>query len=104
MLKKSLFVFSFFLLACFSATESHSEMTSDSYKISTSVVSGGGVAMDSNSYKKNSTIGQASPLVISPDNELSSNLFKMHPGFWNTVNGNQTTPVALSWLILLLSD
>jgi Dockerin type I domain len=56
------------------------QMSSDSYRISRSVLSGGGSPMASSSYGTNFTLGQSSPLGSS-----SSDNFSLFSGFWNIV-------------------
>jgi hypothetical protein len=63
---------------------SSAAVESDSYRITTSVFSGGGVAMDSPSYKTNATLGQPSPLM-DPGNPPHSASFSLYPGFWYTL-------------------
>ena len=60
------------------------EMSSDNYAISTSVLSGGGAPMSSDSYQSNSTVGQSSPLM-DPANPPWSTNYGLYPGFWYTL-------------------
>ena len=59
-------------------------MTSQSYAITTSVISGGGAPMGSTSYKMNSTLGQSSPLM-DPEYPPESDSYWLDPGFWYTL-------------------
>ena len=63
-------------------------MQSDSYAITTDVVSGGGGTMTSGSYQLQSTIGQPSPLLdqVAPP---YSDVYDLYPGFWYTM---ETSP------------
>ncbi|MGA1842916.1 MAG: hypothetical protein ACMUIU_20055 [bacterium] len=60
-------------------------MGSQSYRIQTSVLSGGGAAMDSASFQMESTLGQPSPLMNSENAPISSN-YNLFPGFWYTID------------------
>ena len=66
-------------------------MQSDSYAITTDVISGGGGAMTSGSYSLQSTIGQPSPLLdqVAPP---YSDVYDLYPGFWYTM---ETGPVCV---------
>jgi hypothetical protein len=61
-------------------------MSSDNYRITTTVVSGGGGPMASASYGLNGTLGQPSPL-IDPADPLGSTNYEMLTGFWYTLGG-----------------
>ena len=67
------------------------EMTSASYTMSSTVMSGGGAPMTSMSYKANGTLGQPSPLMDpgAPPVSLSYNL---QPGFWYTLETEEIIP------------
>ena len=56
-------------------------MESASYKIPSTVLSGGGSPMSSASYNGNSTLGQPSPLM-NPSNPPTSTSYDNYPGFW----------------------
>jgi hypothetical protein len=56
------------------------EMSSASYRITSTVMSGGGGTMSSASYQLAGTLGQPSPLGSS-----SSASFAIEPGFWHTL-------------------
>lgn len=63
----------------------HAGMSSASYRIDASVLSGGGAPMNSASYRLNSTLGQSTPLMnpddICPPWSIS---YENYPGFWYT--------------------
>ncbi len=59
-------------------------MESDNYKITTSVMSGGGAPMTSDNFSNNSTLGQPSPFM-DPDSPPGSEHFYLDPGFWYTL-------------------
>jgi hypothetical protein len=56
-------------------------MESGSYKILSTVMSGGGAPMSSTSYSMNSTLGQPSPLM-DPSDPPTSTSYDNYPGFW----------------------
>lgn len=60
------------------------EMGSANYRITTSVISGGGGTMSSSSYQMVSTLGQPSPLM-DPSNPPYSLSYDLYPGFWYTL-------------------
>jgi hypothetical protein len=60
-------------------------MESESYRITTSTLSGGGGAMGSANYQMNSTLGQPSPLMDSADPPWSESYW-LFPGLWYTVD------------------
>lgn len=68
---------------CFAAG-AVAEMRSDNYRIPTSVMSGGGAPMTSDSYQTDSTLGQPSPLMDPADPPYSTN-YALYPGFWYTL-------------------
>ena len=72
----------FVVLFCF-ATIGFGEMGSTNYRITTSVVSGGGAPMTSATYGSDATVGQSSPLM-DPTTPPSSATYKNFPGFWHT--------------------
>jgi hypothetical protein len=59
------------------------DMSSSNYRITTTVVSGGGGPMESGSYKVNATLGQPSPLIDPADPPWSTN-YDLLTGFWYT--------------------
>ena len=59
-------------------------MSSNSYRIFTSVISGGGSTMGSASFDAHSTIGQSSPLQAPIDPPYSDS-YDLYPGFWYAV-------------------
>jgi hypothetical protein len=69
---------SFFLVVTHGAL---AEMTSATYKIPVSVLSGGGASITSTSYTANGTLGQSSPLM-DPDDPPFSGSYDLYPGFW----------------------
>lgn len=64
----------------------NAQMTSPNYTIKSSVISGGGVPVQSATpmYKINGTIGQASP-IMNPSVPPGSVNYLLNPGFWYTV-------------------
>ncbi|MGA1841963.1 MAG: hypothetical protein ACMUIU_15195 [bacterium] len=58
---------------------------SESYRINTSVFSGGGDTMNSENFRFASTIGQPSPLTP-PREPLASDSYILRPGFWHTID------------------
>ena len=58
-------------------------MSSDNYRITTTVVSGGGGPMASASYGLNGTLGQPSPLIDPYDPPWSTS-YDLLTGFWYT--------------------
>ncbi len=71
------FLFGFVLVA-------NAQMSSANYAITTSVFSGGGAPMTSDSYETNATIGQPSPLEPYPP--ATSDYYDLFPGFWYTLD------------------
>lgn len=74
------------LLALFPITAS-AAMSSTNYRITTTVMSGGGGVMASASYQLTGTLGQPSPLVEDPLFPPSSLSYEMLTGFWYTLGG-----------------
>ena len=60
------------------------QMQSTNYRITTSVMSGGGVPMASDNYNMDSTLGQSSPLMNPTDPPWSPD-YDLYPGFWYTL-------------------
>ena len=58
---------------------------SESYRINTSVFSGGGNTMISENFRFDSTIGQPSPLTP-PGEQTASDNYILSPGFWHIVD------------------
>jgi hypothetical protein len=58
-------------------------MSSDNYRISTTVMSGGGGPMGSANFQANGTTGQASPLIDPLDPPYSTS-YDLLTGFWYT--------------------
>jgi hypothetical protein len=80
----------------------YSEMTSSNYRITTSVLSGGGAPMISASYQTNSTLCESSPLMDMQDPPFSDS-YDLYPGFWYTIAYYEVPKRAiLAPLILLL--
>ncbi len=81
---KQFYYFGFILFATLiSASGAFSDMTSTSYRMTSSVLSGGGVPMNSASYKSDATMGQPSPLM-NPSDPPDSTTYDNSPGFWHT--------------------
>jgi hypothetical protein len=59
-------------------------MESDHFKITTSVISGGGALIESESFLLKSTLGQSTPLMDPADPPYSDS-FDAYPGYWFTV-------------------
>jgi hypothetical protein len=78
---KTKVVFSILIsMLCLFASMANAEMSSTSYRISATVISGGGNAMSSASYHTVSTLGQPSPLGTA-----ASASYNNSPGFWHTL-------------------
>jgi hypothetical protein len=67
-------------LFCLFAPMANAEMSSTSYRISTTVMSGGGGIMSSVNFNLVSTVAQSSPLGYG-----SSGNYQLDPGYWYTV-------------------
>jgi hypothetical protein len=73
------------------------EMSSTNYRITTTVVSGGGSPMGSANYQMNSTLGQPSPLMEQGMDPYSDN-YGLLPGFWYTIGASsETCPGDFDW-------
>ncbi len=59
---------------------SFAAMESTNYSITSSVLSGGGAPISSESFQVNSTLGQSSPITPSDSTD-----FEAYPGFWYTL-------------------
>jgi hypothetical protein len=72
------------LIAMLVMTASAAEISSTNYRITTTVISGGGRPMSSSSYQINGTVGQPSPLIdpLFPPQSASYDLLT---GFWYTI-------------------
>lgn len=66
------------------AVHADTPMESENYAITTSVISGGGMVMESPSYRMDSTLGQPSPLM-DPEVPPGSDHYWLDPGFWYTL-------------------
>jgi hypothetical protein len=71
------------IMLCLIALPCLAGMTSQNYKIPSSVIAGGGGVMVSASYHINGTLGQPSPL-LDPSNPSHSANYKLYSGFWYT--------------------
>jgi hypothetical protein len=67
-----------------------SEMTSNSYRIRSSVQSAGGVPTGSVYYQLNSTVSQPSP-IMNPHYPPLSDTYDLYPGFWYSVAAIERT-------------
>jgi hypothetical protein len=63
----------------------NADMSSANYRITTSVMSGGGGVMGSSGFQLNGTLGQPSPLIDDPLFPPFSTSFELYSGFWYTV-------------------
>ena len=72
------------------------QMVSDSYRITTSVLSSGGTTMDSATYQVTATIGQSSCIGL-----LSSRNYINDGGFWHP-DIFEVKRKAMPWIPLLL--
>ena len=61
------------------------QMSSTNYRISTTVISGGGAPMASTNFQMNNTLGQPTPLMEQGMDPYSDN-YGLLPGFWYTLN------------------
>jgi len=87
-MKKQIFYYSFtFVTLLCVASTAVCEMTSTSYRITTSVFGGVGTPISSSSYQSNSTMGQPSPLM-DPASPPYSGIHENFPGFWHTAADN----------------
>jgi hypothetical protein len=77
----------FGLLAVLAVHAGADTMSSANYRITTTVMSGGGSPMASSSYQLNGTLGQPSPLVNDPLMPPFSDNYEMLTGFWYTLGG-----------------
>jgi len=60
------------------------QMQGEDYRITTSVISGGGAPTGSANYQTDPTLGQPSPLMDPYDPTFSPN-YNLEPGFWYTL-------------------
>ena len=65
------------------------QMQSENYRITTSVMSSGGVPMTSGNYQTDTTLGQPSPLMDPADPPYSTS-YDLYPGFWYTLEATIT--------------
>ncbi len=82
-LSVSLFVVTIFI-AMLVMSASAAEMSSNNFRITTTVISGGGRPMSSSNYQMNGTAGQPSPL-IDPALPPQSTNYDLLTGFWYTI-------------------
>ncbi len=68
------------VLLCLFASSASAEMSSESFRIVTSVMSSGGSTMSSDNFSMVSTLGQSSP-----QGNAASNNFNIDAGFWYTL-------------------
>ena len=80
------FLFLFGILIIIPPITIAGEMSSPNYRITTTVMSGGGGPMSSASFQMNSTLGQPSPLMEQDMDPYSDN-YGLLPGFWYTIGG-----------------
>jgi hypothetical protein len=85
-MRKPFFYFFLLLVIVILSDRVDAQMQSEHYRITTSVMSGGGGPMISGSgtYQLNGTMGQPSPLMDAADPPYSSN-YDLYPGFWYTL-------------------
>ena len=67
------------------ASGASTAMHGSTYSITTSVISGGGGVMTSDSYQMQATIGQPSPLMEQTSPPYSA-FHDLYPGFWYTLD------------------
>ena len=79
------------------------EMQSSTYRIPTSIFSGGGAPMSSSNYQTNSTLSQPTPLIDTANLPYSDN-YENYPGFWYTIDLALARGKAMPWILLLLLD
>ena len=79
------------------------QMSSTNYNIPTSVLSGGGMPMESSNYDVTSTLTQPSPPRKDSDPSESPN-YVLYPGFWYTIDALEEKKKAMPWVPLLLLD
>ena len=78
-----LVVFTILIAALFPVAAA-AAMSSANYRVTTTVMSGGGAIMDSGHYRVNGTLGQPSP--IDPIMPLQSPGYDLSVGFWYTLH------------------
>jgi hypothetical protein len=72
-------------------------MSSDNYRITTTVMSGGDTPMASANYQTNGTIGQPTPLMEQGMDPFSDS-YGLLPGFWYTIGPfSATCPGDFDW-------
>lgn len=85
MLKRRLFIIVTIALMVTLASDAFADMGSSSFRLITSVFSGGGAAMSIVNFTTNSTLGQSSPLIKPDDPPYSFNYY-LYGGFWCTLD------------------
>ena len=73
------------LLLVFSYGQGEAQMSSTNYRITTTVMSGGGAPIASTNYQMDSPLGQPSPLMEQGMDPYSEN-YGLLPGFWYTLD------------------
>ena len=76
-------------------------MSSNNYRIFTSVISGGGGSVSSANFKTSGTIGQPTPLMEPVDPPFSDG-YNLYPGFWYTLAYYEVPKRAKSLPLILL--
>jgi len=94
MKKLSFMVLALGLMACITPV-SGAQMGSDSYQITTSVLSAGGYSMSSDNYEIFSTLGQPSP-VMDPADPPFSDSHDLYPGFHYTMEAGEAGHVDIA--------
>lgn len=103
MMKKAVLFILLFTCIAFSAY-SEAAMESTSYKIPTTVLSGGGSPMSSTSYKMDYSLVQPTPLM-DPYNPPTSASYDNYPGFWyGAMLASTPTLIELVSFIAIPSD
>ena len=73
------------------------QMSSTNYRITTTVISGGGTPMASTNYQMNGTLGQPTPIMEQGMDPFSDN-YGLLPGFWYTIGPfSATCPGDFDW-------
>ena len=101
----SISVLAFFLVNTPGDIAANAKMQSNTYRIPTSVLSGGGAPMSSPIYKTNFVLAQPSPLMDTQDPPFSDN-YDLYPGYWYTIGYWEVPKRAktLPLILLLLNE
>jgi hypothetical protein len=92
-MKKTLFtLLALLLVPSLFPVESGAQMQSANYRITTTVVSGGGGSMNSTSFQINGTLGQPTPIMEDGMDPFSDN-YSLLPGFWYTLTSGGEEPI-----------